>query len=804
MYDPKNTEKKWQKYWKENNSFKTPEDPSNPYYVLEMFFYPSGKLHMGHVRNYTIGDVVARYKTMQGFDVLHPMGADAFGLPAENAAIAHGTPPRKWTLDNIADMYEQLDGLGISYDWDRAVETCKPEYYKWTQWMFCELYKKGLAYKKHSQVNWCPDCATVLANEQVVNGGCERCKTEVTKKDLEQWYFKITDYAERLLGDLDMLDGWPEKVRLMQKNWIGKSDGLEIDFELDDGGKLTVFTSRPDTMYGVTYMVIAPEHPMVDELIKGTKQEAECREMIKKISNQSSIERMDDKNEKLGAFTGRYVKNPLSGETIPLYIANFVLVDYGTGIVMAVPAHDQRDFEFAKKYDLPIRIVVQPEGEQLDVDTMTEAYEAEGIMVNSGQWSGKTKDVFLAEVKDYLVEQGVAKKTINYKLRDWLISRQRYWGAPIPIVHCDICGEVLDENLPVHLPDNVELIMKGKSPLADCEEFVNCSCPKCGKPAKREVDTMDTFVCSSWYFLRFCDNKNDKLPFDKEKVMQYMPVNQYIGGVEHAILHLLYARFFTKFLKDGGYLDCDEPFSNLLTQGMVLKDGAKMSKSLGNVVSPEEIKEKFGADTARLFILFAAPPECDLEWNDAAVEGMYRFIKKVVKVCEDYQEYETGEKDLDKDLNFAMNLAIKKATEDVERFKFNTAISAIMEYLPKLSEFMQNGGANKELLTKAIDSLTSLLMPFIPHVASEMREQCGFDTASNWPMFDESALVQDTVELAVQVNGKVRGKIEVGTDEADDSIKEKALANENVVSALDGAEPKKVIVIRGRIVNIVV
>ena len=632
-YNFKEIEAKWQKYWKDNNSFKTAEDENKEkYYVLEMFPYPSGKLHMGHVRNYSIGDVIARCKSMQGYNVLHPMGFDSFGLPAENAAIKNGVEPSKWTWDNIHEMEAQLAQLGLSYDWDREVQTCNPDYYKWMQWIFIQFYNKGLAYKKENPVNWCPSCQTVLANEQVVDGCCERCKTPVGKKNLSQWYFKITDYADRLLSNLEKLEGWPNKVKVMQKNWIGKSIGAEIDFPIDETDKvLKVFTTRADTLFGVTYMVMAPEHPYVMEMVKGTEYEEAVSAYLDKVEHMNDIERTSTANEKTGVFIGKYAVNPVNGKKVPIFISDYVLMGYGTGAIMAVPAHDQRDFDFAKKFDLEIIPVVNSEDPSIDVHNLTEAFAAEGTMINSGKFDGMNNKDAIAAVIKWLEEEGIGKKTVNYRLRDWLISRQRYWGTPIPMIYCDDCGWVpeKEENLPVLLPTDVEFTGKGESPLTTSKTFAECICPRCGKKARREMDTMDTFLDSSWYFLRYCDPKNEKKAFDKAKTDYWMDVDQYIGGVEHAILHLMYARFFQMALYDLGLVSQEEPFRNLLTQGMVNKDGKKMSKSLGNVVSPEEIINKYGADTARLFILFAAPPERELDWSDAGVEGSYRFLNRV-------------------------------------------------------------------------------------------------------------------------------------------------------------------------------
>ncbi len=815
-YDFTTIEKKWQAKWEEDKAFKTVINDKPKYYTLEMFPYPSGNLHMGHVRNYSIGDVVARYKKMNGYNVLHPMGWDSFGLPAENAAIKNGANPKDWTYSNIDNMREQLKSLGISYDWDREIATCKPDYYKFTQKLFLEFFNHDLAYKKKSYVNWCPSCQTVLANEQVVNGKCERCKAEVGKKDLEQWFFKITEYADELLKDLDKLKGWPDKVKTMQANWIGKSRGAQVTFKVDGMDEaLTVYTTRPDTIYGVTYMVIAPEHPVVAKLIEGTEQKKECEEFIHRMQFLNEIERTSSDTEKEGVFTGRYVTNPITGDKVPLYLANYVLTDYGTGIVMAVPAHDQRDFEFAKKYNLPIKVVITPDGSDIDGNTMEASFEAEGIMVNSGDFNGMGNKEALAKIIDYMDKEGIGQSKVNFRLRDWLISRQRYWGAPIPVIYCEDCGAVgvPESDLPVMLPEDVEFTGQGKSPLTTSPTFVNAPCPKCGKMGVRETDTMDTFVCSSWYFLRYCDPKNENEPFSFDSLKYWMGVDQYIGGVEHAILHLLYARFFTKALNKMGLVPVDEPFDNLLTQGMVLKDGTKMSKSLGNVVSPEEIINKYGADTARLFILFAAPPERDLEWSDTAVEGSYRFINRVFRFITDNldridmnSKYDkaslTSE---DKELRYVLNYTKKKGTDDISvRFNFNTAISGIMELVNAMYSYK---GTNDALLSEAVHDTVVMLAPFIPHVTEELWQIMGGEGSVHeqaWVTYDEDALVKDEIELVVQVNGKIKGKITVGASLTDDEIKELAVADEKVKAFTEGKQIVKVIVVKGRLVNIVV
>lgn len=727
-------EKKWQDVWEKEDAFKTVEDyDKEKYYVLEMFPYPSGKLHMGHVRNYSIGDVIARFKRLKGYNVLHPMGWDSFGLPAENAAIKNDIHPAIWTDSNIAEMHRQLQGLGFSYDWDREVATCKEEYYKWMQWIFIQFYNKGLAYKKDNPVNWCPSCQTVLANEQVVDGCCERCHTPVTKKRLSQWYLKITDYADRLLKDLDKMPGWPEKVKLMQKNWIGRSTGAEVTFEIENfSKKLQIYTTRPDTLFGVTYMVLAPEHPFVPELTNGTEYEDAVKAYQEECQHKSEIERTSLTKEKTGVFTGCYGINPVNGKKVPIFISDYVMMDYGTGAIMAVPAHDQRDFEFAKKFDLDIVPVVDSQNPEIDINNLTEAFVAEGTMINSGKYTGMNNKEAIEEITKDLEADGLGKAQVNYKLRDWLISRQRYWGCPIPMVYCEECGWVpeKEENLPVKLPTDVEFTGKGDSPLKTSKTFGETTCPCCGKKAVREFDTMDTFVDSSWYFLRYCDAHNSEKPFDKKKADYWMNVDQYIGGVEHAILHLLYARFFQMVMHDLGLVDAEEPFDNLLTQGMVIKDGAKMSKSLGNIVSPEEIQAKYGADTARLFILFAAPPEKELDWSDAGVEGSYRFLNRVYRLVQEYvneirgdfrgSETITIQSAEDKALNFQLNATVKKVTEDAGgRFSFNTAISSIMELVNALYKYKQ-GEVNVPLMNDAIEKLILILNPFVPHITEEL------------------------------------------------------------------------------------
>ena len=814
-------EKKWQDVWEKENAFKTVEDyDKEKYYVLEMFPYPSGKLHMGHVRNYSIGDVIARFKRLKGYNVLHPMGWDSFGLPAENAAIKNDIHPAIWTDSNIAEMHRQLQGLGFSYDWDREVATCKEEYYKWMQWIFIQFYNKGLAYKKDNPVNWCPSCQTVLANEQVVDGCCERCHTPVTKKRLSQWYLKITDYADRLLKDLDKMPGWPEKVKLMQKNWIGRSTGAEVTFEIENfEKKLQIYTTRPDTLFGVTYMVLAPEHPFVPELTDGTEYEAAVKAYQEECQHKSEIERTSLSKEKTGVFTGCYGINPVNGKKVPIFISDYVMMDYGTGAIMAVPAHDQRDFEFAKKFNLDIIPVVDTQNPEIDINNLTEAFVAEGTMINSGKYTGMNNKEAIEEITKDLEADGLGKAQVNYKLRDWLISRQRYWGCPIPMVYCEECGWVpeKEENLPVKLPTDVEFTGKGDSPLKTSKTFGETTCPCCGKKAVREFDTMDTFVDSSWYFLRYCDARNSEKPFDKKKADYWMNVDQYIGGVEHAILHLLYARFFQMVMHDLGLVDAEEPFDNLLTQGMVIKDGAKMSKSLGNIVSPEEIQAKYGADTARLFILFAAPPEKELDWSDAGVEGSYRFLNRVYRLVQEYvneirgdfrgSETITIQNAEDKALNFQLNATVKKVTEDAGgRFSFNTAISSIMELVNALYKYKQ-GEVNVPLMNDAIEKLILILNPFVPHITEELWNDLGHEDRvyqQTWPAFDPAALELETVEIIVQVNGKLKDKMAFEKNAEKSAIEEAALASERVQDAIAGKSVVKTIVVPNKLINFVV
>lgn len=825
-YDPQAIETKWQQTWATNGDFHTDHTSDKPkHYVLEMFPYPSGNIHMGHVRNYSLGDVVARFMRMKGKNVMHPMGWDAFGLPAENAAIKNNIHPAKWTHSNIDNMRTQLSRLGYSFDWRRELATCDKEYYRWEQVFFLKFLEKGLLYRKRQAQNWCPTCNTVLANEQVEDGLCWRCDTVVEQRDLAQWFLRITDYAEELLADLEQLKGgWPDRVISMQENWIGKSIGAEIKFNVEDSEEtIPVFTTRPDTVFGVSFMSLAPEHPMVEKLIEGKEQADDVRAFVKRITSMDRIERTSDNLEKEGIFTGAYCINPVNGAKVPVYVANFVLVDYGTGAVMAVPAHDQRDFEFARKYDLPLQVVIQPEGEELEPATMTEAISAPGMMVNSGEFTGITNEEGKDKVAVWLQENNCGEKTINYRLRDWNISRQRYWGAPIPVVYCDACGIVpeKEENLPIELPLNVQTHEDGRSPLPDTPEFVNCTCPKCGLPARRETDTMDTFVESSWYFARYTDAQNHDAPFTPEALEYWAPVDQYIGGVEHAILHLLYARFFTKALRDCGYLTFDEPFANLLTQGMVLMDGSKMSKSKGNVVDPTDMIARYGADTVRLFCLFAAPPERDFEWSETGIDGSYRFVNRIWRLIEELEgellTVEPCSSTADdctckeaKGIRLKEHETVKKAGDDIEqRFQFNTAIAAVMELVNELylaKDALKGDEKGRKVLSSAISTVINLMSPFTPHLCEEIWEQLGHSERlvhAMWPTYSEEAMVKDVLTVVVQVNGKVRARLEVPASASKDEVEELAKNDVNVQKHIEGKTIRKVIVVPGKLVNIV-
>lgn len=860
-YNPKEIEEKWQKIWEDQNLFNVTEDPTKEkYYLLEMFPYPSGKIHMGHVRNYSIGDVVARYKKMKGFNVLHPMAWDAFGMPAENAAIEHGVHPAKWTYENIEYMKKQLKRMGFSYDWDREFATCDISYYKWEQLFFLRMYHRGLAYKKRSSVNWCEICKTVLANEQVMSDGtCWRGHADdpgVSQRELEQWFFKITHYAEDLLEWCDKLPGWPERVLTMQRNWIGKSIGAEIHFPLEDSKEvIKVFTTRQDTVYGATFMSLAPEHPLALILSKGTPQEKEVRDFVERMKRQDRMKRTAETAEKEGVFTGAYCLNPMTKARMPIYVANFVLMEYGTGAVMAVPTHDQRDFEFAKKYGLQLIVVVQPEGETLDDQAMTEAYEGEGFLVNSGQFNGVDSVKGREAIAQYLEEKGMGGKRVTYRLRDWGISRQRYWGAPIPIIYCEKCGAVPvpEKDLPVILPSNVEVTGVGESPLIGAKEFVETKCPKCGGPSKRETDTMDTFVESSWYFDRFACPDYPNGPLDKKRVDYWMPVDQYIGGIEHAILHLLYSRFFTRVLKEMGYLSVEEPFTNLLTQGMVCKevfecskDGylfpeevepqgdtlrcrrcgghivagrlEKMSKSKRNVVDPEYLIEKYGADTARMFCLFASPPEKDLDWSDQGVDGSFRFLSRVWRLFYDHQHHLQEKKVLPfgaalegdpKLLRQKIHKTIKKVTEDIERFHFNTAISAVMELVNEIyvSEVKDNTDEiSRSVMREAAETVVLLLSPFVPHFSEELWKALGYQESiirTPWPDYDREAIVEEEILIVIQVNGKLRDRMTLPASYGEEEVKAWALKSERIQKFLEGKQIRRVILVPRKLVNIV-
>ncbi len=821
-YDPAQIEEYWQKQWEKEDFYRAEKDESKTkYYVLEMFPYPSGKLHMGHMRVYSIGDVLARFLRMRNYNVIHPMGWDAFGLPAENAAIENNVNPAEWTARNIEHMKMQQNRLGVSYDWRREVNTSAPDYYRWSQWLFLLMYQRGLAYKKKADVNWCKQCATVLANEQVEKGLCWRCSSVVEPRELEQWFLKITDYAERLLYDLDILEDWPDRVKIMQQHWIGRSEGAEIAFGIKDfpGEEIRTFTTRPDTLFGVTYMVLAPEHPLVGKLVEGTEHREEVLNFVDKVKKESEMDRTSEDAPKTGLFTGRYAVNPVNGEEVPVLVGNYVLMAYGTGAVMGVPAHDQRDFEFARKYELPVRVVIQPEGEDLDGEKMEEAYVGEGIMVNSGQFNGTGSLDGIKKVTAYLEQQNQGDFRITYRLRDWLISRQRYWGAPIPIIYCASCGTVPvpEKDLPVELPMEVELSGDRVPGLAHYDSFIKTTCPECGGEASRETDTMDTFICSSWYFIRYASPDCTDAPFNSDEANYWMPVDQYIGGIEHAVLHLLYARFFTKVLHDAGMIEAEEPFSRLLAQGMVYKDGAKMSKSKGNVVSPDEIVEQYGADTGRLFILFASPPEKDLDWSDQGVEGCHRFLRRIWRLSADCVEQFSsadssciiGEKEID--LQRSIHAAIKKVTYDVqERFNFNTAISAIMELVNAIYAYRQADDQichNQEILKEALESTILLLAPFAPHLAEEAWHQLGHKDSVHqqaWPEYDPEKLIENEVELAIQINGKVRGRITVPADCDKDEMADQARNDERIGELLTGKEVVKVITVPGKLVNIVV
>ncbi len=825
-YSPRSIEQKWQQYWDKSRVFKVGEDRAKEkYYLLEMFPYPSGRIHMGHVRNYTIGDVVGRFMRMLGYNVLHPMGWDAFGMPAENAAIKAGTHPAKWTYDNIDYMRNQLKQLGFSYDWSREIATCDPSYYRWEQLFFLKMYDRGLAYRKSSYVNWCSRCQTVLANEQVEAGVCWRCDTPVIQKQMEQWFFKITDYVDELLDYTYKLPGWPERVLVMQQNWIGKSTGSMLHFPLEFGeGSIQVFTTRTDTLFGATFMSIAPEHPMAAALCRGKPEEAEVLDFVERAKQSKRNEREADLLEKEGIFTGSYCINPVTGNRMPIYVANFVLIAYGTGAVMAVPAHDQRDFEFAKKYGLPLRVVIKPaEAVQAPLaQDLTHAFEQDGVLVDSGEFTGMESEAARIAITEALAKRGLAELTLQYRLRDWGISRQRYWGAPIPIIYCEKCGvvPVSEQDLPVVLPLDVELLENGGSPLPVHKPFYSTICPKCGADARRETDTMDTFVESSWYFARYACPDFAKGPLDRERVQYWMPVDQYIGGIEHAVLHLLYSRFFVKVLRDMGYLQADEPFLNLLTQGMVIKDGFKMSKSKGNVVDPDEMIQAYGADTVRLFCLFASPPEKDLDWSDQGVEGSFRFLSRMwrlvsenldaLKSAHPYRGASLLTEDLAQ-LRRKTHQTIKKVTEDIrERFHFNTAIAAIMELVNLLYQVLDSRPADPELwpvVKEAVEAAIVVSSPMVPHICEELWSILGHEELllnAAWPKWDEQALKAEEMIIVVQVNGKLRSRITIAADASDKELEELSLKDSRIRDFIEGKQVKKVVVVPKKLINIVI
>jgi len=872
QYNPQEIEKKWQQVWEEKGINKTPNESDKPkYYALSMFPYPSGKLHMGHVRNYTISDVIARFKKMKGFNVLHPMGWDSFGLPAENAAIQRGEDPANWTFSNMDYMKMQLKMLGLAVDWDREIATCKEDYYKWTQWLFLEFFKAGLAYKKESPVNWCEKCSTVLANEQVEDGKCWRCESIVTKKKLSHWYLKITDYSEQLLQDLDKLTGWPENVKLMQKNWIGKSYGAVLKFKLAENPDtvIPVFTTRPDTVFGVTYLVVAPEYPDIDKFITPENKQ-KVNEYIENSKKLTEIERTSTERPKTGVPLGTHVINPFNGKKVPLWTGDYVLAEYGTGAVMGVPAHDTRDFEFVKKFNLPIIEVITPIKEQVVIlsdqreredlsgcpnctdphapaspslrmtkKTLTEAYTDAGIMINSGEFDGLGSEEGKKKITEWAEKNNAGFGKIQYRLRDWLISRQRYWGAPIPIIYCEKCGIIPDEKLPVLLPKDVDFKVQGMSPIATSKTFVNTTCPNCNSPAKRETDTMDTFMCSSWYYLRYIDPKNSEKIFDPELVNKWMNVDQYVGGIEHAILHLLYSRFFVKFLRDRGLVNFDEPFENLLTQGMVLKDGTKMSKSKGNTVDPDEIFANYGADTARLFILSDSPPARDLDWSDAGVEGCYKFLNRVWRLvynCHaelDSASIHLGIQNNDllagkiphqvrddistlskenKTLLMQTHKTIKGITQDINNdFQFNTAISKSREFVNSIYEYINSkndySDEDKAVLSHAVFTLVKLMSPLVPHMTEEIWSDFGANTSihqTEWPEYKEELCIADTVTIAVQISGKLRDTFEISQNSSKEEIEKTALSQPKIQGYIDGKQIVKIIVVPNKLINIVV
>jgi leucyl-tRNA synthetase len=824
-YDPHQIEPKWQKAWIEGHDFEVDPKSTKPkFYTLEMFVYPSGNIHMGHVRNYALVDAVARYRRMRGFNVLHPVGWDAFGLPAENAAINHHTHPEVWTRQCIANMKRQLLKLGFSLDWSREIATCDVDYYRWNQWFFIKMFERGLAYRKMSTLNWCPKCETTLANEQVEGGWCWRHKdTQVESRDLEQWFLKITDYADELNAYLDKLTGFPERTLLMQRNWIGKSEGANIDFSVENSlNRISVFTTRIDTIFGATYMVLAPEHPMVDEIVSGQPQEGEVKEFREKTRHEEKVDRVSAQQEKEGVFTGRYALNPFSGERMPIWVGNFVVMEYGTGAVMSVPAHDQRDFEFALKYRLPVRLVIQNREHSLNLEDMREAFAEDGILVESGEFSGQSSSDARAAMAARAERGGFGRSAVQFRIKDWGISRQRYWGTPIPMIHCERCGvvPVPEQDLPVVLPKVERFTGTGGSPLSAVPEFISVQCPKCGGTARRESDTMDTFIDSSWYFFRYCDPRNSGRPFEPKSIAYWFPIDLYIGGIEHAILHLIYSRFWTKMMRDLNVVEVDEPIANLFHLGMVLKDGAVMSKSKGNIIDPDDIVSDFGADTARMFILFKAPPEKELDWDDAAVSGMFKFLHKVFRLVAQNVEwmrefFGTSEEALlsapAKSLRRKMHQTIKRVTDDLEhRLHFNVSIAAMMELNNELSAMeakeLENPGS-RAVFKESCETLIRMISVFAPHIAEEMWELSGHSarlTWEAWPKYNESLAAEEEIEIPIQINGKLRGRILVSADVSEDEIKERALGDTKVKSWVGDKTVVKFIVVPKRLVNIVV
>jgi leucyl-tRNA synthetase len=819
-YDFTVIEDRWMKTWIGGHYWAAPEIPDEELkrYTLTMYPYPSGDLHMGHVEIFSIHDSIARFYRMNGYQVLNPIGFDAFGLPAENAAIKRGINPRDWTYSNIDKLYSSAQRLGCSFDWDRTINTCDPDYYRWNQWLFLRFYERGLAYKREAPVNWCPKDKTVLANEQVIAGRCDRCNTPVVRRYLKQWFFKVTDYADRLLDDLAINRGWTERLKMLQTNWIGRSEGAEVRFALEGIDEpVTVYTTRPDTLWGATFFVMAPEHPLVDELIAGTGKEEELGAFREEVSHLTEIDRTSTERDKIGMFLGKHATNPVNGERIQVWVADYVLMEYGTGAIMAVPAHDQRDFEFARKYDLPVRVVIQPEGESLDGATMSEAHPHEGVMVNSAHFDGTPSDVAVGKVTEWLESEGLGRRAINFRIRDWLISRQRYWGTPIPILFCEDCGEVPvpDEDLPVELPEVVDFNPTGEtSPLATAHEWVNVECPRCGGKAQREVDTMDTFVDSSWYFHRLIDPHNDEAPFDVKKSNAWMPIDQYTGGIEHAVLHLIYARFFQKVLMDMGMAEDPEPFPHLLNQGLITKGGQRMSKSRGNIVEPQEAFQLYGADALRLFMLFSGPPEAPFDWPDEGVDAIgrvtYPWLQRVWRLCEENRDIVAvgglHEGAAETALLKHVHRTIKVVTQDYEKFSFNTAIARLMELVNQAYRYKQVGGGHPGVVRVLIEALLKLLAPMAPYITEEQWHRMGYEESihfEGWPEHDPELAAEDEVTMVVQVNGKVRDTIQVPVGISEDEMRELALASERVLGHLGGEEPAKVIAKPPKLISLV-